>query len=866
MVTSNIIFTSNVYPASGDINKDKQFISKVTDYTKLKGIKSTYFDGSSNRLNSLQERIVKEGAICSHAKKDPCWGLAKINSELTWVCKCVNIDCNQFLKCRPDFNDDEYGVFSSDVNNCDALYQYHEAKGENEVYYPVTYGSKLFDENKTLKKVDKTDKVNKTVKVDKTDSNIEIDMTKKIGSFLSNSSETGIQRVDVSTVADSVDDTHIDMLISTMSAEDPSKEIEQVTLVEIERSFDKMPDNIFGEFLTTQQEDIIQAPVADNVFIDAGPGTGKTYILIEKINYLVGELEVEPEAIQVLSFTNSAVTEIKNRLNAFMRNGGDRGLRNVDIRTFHSLSWYLIDHGNKNYVDQGWIPIDKDVKMDYEESIFHATFLISQFPDIVSGWTHFIVDEVQDLTGNKAELVLAIIKACLLNGCGFSVFGDSCQAIYDYVRQKDQDVITSDEFYTMLYQEVVGKGKFARLEKNHRQTDRLIDLTADLRSAILNRSKKEIACAVADLHSKVSQLPKPALLLEKSDIETLSQGDSVCFLCRNNGQTLSMSTLLRKRQIEHVLNGDEVAENFAPWIAEILFAYPESTISYKQFSELSVRNQVNFGILDAGAVWKRIQSIMKTRSEILNVNEFLGALRTSKVNDQLFRIVPTNRIVVSNIHKAKGREYDKVVLDDSFIKELESSQKDIGEYKTLYVAITRPKKELNTCKMSFDRVKSRPTVMGGAKRWFTQKYNKKLHMEIGLDHDVAKITFMKGNDTTKRQEYISRKIQQGDTIKLKRQIVAKTLSYLILHCSGDVETVIGKMSKSFLSDMTNLIRPQSQVDYPAYVEDLFVESVYTHIAEQKFGAAFPEIKRISQHGVWSWVNFRGLGHLIYDSY
>ena len=104
--------------------------------------------------------------------------------------------------------------------------------------------------------------------------------------------------------------------------------------------------NIYNAFLSAEQEDIIQADPSERIFVNAGPGTGKTYTLIEKINYMVQWKGVEPESIQVLCFTNAAVEEVKDRLARFVDEGGTRSLINVDVRTFHSFAWWLINQAN----------------------------------------------------------------------------------------------------------------------------------------------------------------------------------------------------------------------------------------------------------------------------------------------------------------------------------------------------------------------------------------------------------------------------------------------------------------------------------------------------------------------------------------
>ena len=59
----------------------------------------------------------------------------------------------------------------------------------------------------------------------------------------------------------------------------------------------------------------------------AGAGSGKTSLIVGKINYLVDSCNIKEDEILCLSFTNEAVNNLKSRLKY-----------KVDVMTFHRLS------------------------------------------------------------------------------------------------------------------------------------------------------------------------------------------------------------------------------------------------------------------------------------------------------------------------------------------------------------------------------------------------------------------------------------------------------------------------------------------------------------------------------------------------
>ena len=63
----------------------------------------------------------------------------------------------------------------------------------------------------------------------------------------------------------------------------------------------------------------------------AGPGTGKTYTVIHRIENLVKNEGVEPSSILCLTFSNAAAKEMLDRLKR------DVGIEGVNIFTFHGL-------------------------------------------------------------------------------------------------------------------------------------------------------------------------------------------------------------------------------------------------------------------------------------------------------------------------------------------------------------------------------------------------------------------------------------------------------------------------------------------------------------------------------------------------
>ena len=70
----------------------------------------------------------------------------------------------------------------------------------------------------------------------------------------------------------------------------------------------------------------------------AGPGSGKTYTLVKRLEFLISECNTDPSSILTLTFTNQAANEMKSRAMSLM---GQEALT-ITFGTFHSVFYYIL--------------------------------------------------------------------------------------------------------------------------------------------------------------------------------------------------------------------------------------------------------------------------------------------------------------------------------------------------------------------------------------------------------------------------------------------------------------------------------------------------------------------------------------------
>lgn len=185
------------------------------------------------------------------------------------------------------------------------------------------------------------------------------------------------------------------------------------------------------------QEAIVTAAADRNMLVLAGPGSGKTRVIVHRAAYLIRVLRVAPRALLVLCFNRSAALAIRRRLRALI---GDEAAH-VEVRTYHSLAMRLMGASFENRSDHD------DVKTRMETVVDDAVAMLSGRravlgldPDEVrdrlsSHWRYILIDEYQDIDERQYELVSAIAGRTLEDAdarVALMAVGDDDQAIYDF--------------------------------------------------------------------------------------------------------------------------------------------------------------------------------------------------------------------------------------------------------------------------------------------------------------------------------------------------------------------------------------------------------------------------------------------------
>ena len=172
-----------------------------------------------------------------------------------------------------------------------------------------------------------------------------------------------------------------------------------------------------------------------SVLVLAGPGSGKTRVLVHRIAYLIRVRRQDPQGILALVYNRHAATEIRRRL--FDLLGEDA--RGVTVSTCHGLAMRLV---GASFAGQA----GDIAKGKFDKILKQAVALLrgdglsrdeaeAQRDTLIEGYRWILVDEYQDIGPGEYELIAAVAgRSTEDEDSRLSLFavGDDDQNIYAF--------------------------------------------------------------------------------------------------------------------------------------------------------------------------------------------------------------------------------------------------------------------------------------------------------------------------------------------------------------------------------------------------------------------------------------------------
>ncbi len=205
-----------------------------------------------------------------------------------------------------------------------------------------------------------------------------------------------------------------------------------------------------------------------NVLVLAGPGSGKTRVLVHRIAYLVRARRENPRGILALAYNRHAAVEIRRRLRDLI---GDDA-RGVTVLTCHGLAMRLAGASFSEHAERPNGEMFQEV-MREATALLRGEGLPSEEADeqrerLLAGFRWILVDEYQDIDADQYELISALAGRTLEEEdrkLTLFAVGDDDQNIYAFNG-------TSVEFIRRFEADYGPKPAF--LLENYRSTDHIV--------------------------------------------------------------------------------------------------------------------------------------------------------------------------------------------------------------------------------------------------------------------------------------------------------------------------------------------------------------------------------------------------------
>jgi hypothetical protein len=279
--------------------------------------------------------------------------------------------------------------------------------------------------------------------------------------------------------------------------------------------------------MNQQQNEII----SDNKFITnrqalcvvACAGSGKTTTIINKIEYMINNLDCKSDDFIICTFTNNAVNDIINRIK----------IKDLNISTFHSIGLKELIKYKYKIIPNIPEPIPEEYLIKYLELI--------NTPSYIYRFKYIFIDEYQDINQLQYEIIKKWYEHCKL----LLVVGDDQQNIYTFRN-------TSIKYILNFPNDFGGEYKY--LSINYRSNKGIVDLSNAIIKFNIDRIDKTIIAASNDIIIR----PKIRFFSNQTDeykyiikyINKITTNESIAILCRTNKKLYKIENYLYVNNIK----------------------------------------------------------------------------------------------------------------------------------------------------------------------------------------------------------------------------------------------------------------------------------------------------------------------------
>ena len=475
------------------------------------------------------------------------------------------------------------------------------------------------------------------------------------------------------------------------------------------------------------QREVIDAPQEDRTLVAAGPGTGKTAVACARVSQLIDQDGLEPSRIWLISFTRTAVREIRDRIAAYLEDAS--AAYAVKIATLDSHSWTI----HSGFDDEARI------LNSYEENIERVLELVRRDENVaeyLESVEHLVVDEAQDIVGIRSDLVVEIVRK-LSSFCGVTVFADEAQAIYGFADDREVQLgeVGEPSFPERIRRGAAGAFRECELTEVHRTgSPRLLTIFSDTRRKVLTAAG-ESADKLTEIRDEIINLAHGDA--PRIDDAALAELEDAFILYRRRCDVLLTSSILAQNGISHRVRMSGLPVCLAPWIGAALSEHTEPDLSRGRFDELWVDrvHGTSLATCNADRAWANLVQMAGRTQAVVNMRLLRQRLGRKQPPAELCHTeLGLRGPIVGTIHASKGRETNIVhlMLPDTHNQDIDQDE----EARVVFVGATRGRSRLLIGR-GYRQYASRVEASGRAYSLKTRENKPRAQVEIGRDTDIG---------------------------------------------------------------------------------------------------------------------------------
>ena len=548
-----------------------------------------------------------------------------------------------------------------------------------------------------------------------------------------------------------------------------------------------------------EQISIIEANGTQRLLVDGGPGTGKTAVLSARIAHLIDKFNFAPSNILVISFTRTAVAELRNRLSTYLINKKDAF--GIKVATIDSHAWSL----------NAGFDAAASMSGSFNSNINNVIELVKRHEGVfeyLRSMSHVFIDESQDVVANRLELMLELINA-IPKEAGVTIFSDEAQSIYGFSGKLNDAKIngTLPSNLVKYFEDF----KRTELTKIHRTTKQnLCEIYTDAREILKSDSQpKEILSSVRKLIRAKRDAKAPTI----DDLPTFTKSlvGETFILFRTRGEALYAANVFFAQNSACRLRLSGLPHVIHPWIAAIFSECVSTSLGKEDFYQKWEELLFDKIDLNVDKSWNLLVHHFGLSQEKIDVSYMRR--RLSSVSPPIEFCLPEfggKGPVIGTIHTSKGRESDNVIFYFPKIQAyiINKFEECMEEARTVFVGATRTKSLLfiGDAELTTGRTHKKS---GRAYREVGLRLNS-INIEVGRTKDInaddltGLDVFTTKLDAKKSQEALT---QINSTRKYLKVLAErfKSEKKFKVHSKND-ENILFTISSDFTYDLRDIVR------------------------------------------------------------